>query len=62
MSDINIVEECVLRISKSDGLPALASVITQAFWYLQENKSATVEEAIKHGEYMAFEYVYHVND
>ena len=61
-SDIGTIEECVLRISESDGLPALATVIQHSMWYLQENPKATIAEALKHGEYMAFEYVYHVDD
>jgi|DEB0MinimDraft_10_1074344.scaffolds.fasta_scaffold414969_2 hypothetical protein len=61
-SDIDTIEECVLRISESDGLPALATVIQHSMWYLQKNPRATITEALKHGEYMAFEFVYHVND
>lgn len=62
MSDIEIIQECVLRVSESDGLPALATVIKYAMWYLKENPKATITEALKHGEYMAFEFVYHIND
>ena len=61
-SDIEIIEECVLRISESDGLPALAAVIQHSMWYLQENPKATIAEALKHGKYMTFEYVYNVDD
>jgi len=61
-SDIEIIEECVLRISKSDGLSALAAVIQHSMWYLKENPKASITEALKHGKYMAFEYVYHVDD